>query len=121
MVEIISKPLTQIAVHQIIRYQTPESLARTVVVQSSTGQPLSLSWIDGIVYRVLPPPFFISELLSKEYLEGKLHLSVLYAEMPTFKTTIHAAEENITIPVLNESDNTEAKALVTWLKKQKTK
>ncbi len=92
-----------------------------MVVQSSTGQPLSLSWIDGVVYRVLPPPFFISDLLAKEYLEGKLHLSVLYAEMPTFKSTIHAAEENIAIPVLNESDNPEAKAIITWLKKQKSK
>jgi hypothetical protein len=119
LLEIIRKPLNQILIHQVVRYSTPEALARTVVVQSSPGQPASLSWADGVIYKVLPPPFFLSELLSKEYIEGKLHVSIIYTEMPTFKSTIHAAEENISIPILNESDNTEAKAIITWLKTQK--
>lgn len=105
-------------VHQFVKYGSPESLARTVVVQSSPGQPVSLSWIDGIAFKIVSPPFVISDLFAKEFLEGRLHVSILYAEMTAFKPSIHAAEENISIPILNDSSNREARAIVDWLKRQ---
>jgi hypothetical protein len=116
MVEILSKPLNHIVIHQTVKYDSAETLARSVVVQSSAGQPVSLSWIGGIVFKIVSPPFVISDLLAKEYLEGRLHVSILYSAMPVFKSSIHVAEENISLPVLNESNNAEAQTIVSWLK-----
>lgn len=118
MVEILHKPLSQILVHRYMKYSSPESLARTVVVQSGAGQSLSLSWADGVAFKTISPSFVISELLAKEFVEGRLRVSVLYADMNAFKPVIHAAEEKIQVAILDESGNKEAKALVDWLKKQ---
>jgi hypothetical protein len=38
--------------------------------------------------------------------------------MDTFRPSIHAAEEKIQIPILDESDNKEAKSIADWLKQQ---
>ena len=103
---------------QLVKYNTPESLARNVVVQAGASQSVSLSWVNGVVFKIITPPFIISELLAKEFVEGKLHVSILFAEMDTFKPSIHAAEEKIQIPILDDSNNKEAKAITEWLKEQ---
>lgn len=118
MVDILYKPLNQIIIRQQVKYSSAEALARAVLVQWGS-MPVSLSWVDGLVFRITSPPFIMSELLAKEYVEGKLHVSILYADMPAFQPSIHAAEEKIQVPVLNESANMEAKAVVEWLKKNK--
>ncbi len=118
MVDILNKPLSQIVVRQLVKYNTPESLARNVVVQAGASQSVSLSWVNGVVFKIITPPFIISELLAKEFVEGKLHVSILFAEMDTFKPSIHAAEEKIQIPILDDSNNKEAKAITEWLKEQ---
>ncbi|MEE9586352.1 MAG: hypothetical protein V3W09_05555 [Nitrososphaerales archaeon] len=118
MVEIKHKPLSQIVVHQYVKYGSPEELARTVVVQSGATQSVSLSWIDSMVFKIISPPFIISELLAKEFIEGRLHVSILYADMNSFDSSIHAAVEKIKIPVLDESRNKEAQVIVDWLKRQ---
>jgi hypothetical protein len=118
MAEILNKPLNQIVIRQSVKYNSPEDLARTVVVQAGASQSVSLTWVNGIVFKISPPPFIISELLAKEFVEGRLHISVLSAEMPNFKPSIHASEEKIQIPILNESNNEEAKSIANWLKQQ---
>jgi len=118
LIEITYRPLKQIFVRQYVKYNSPEDLARSVAIQSGAMQPASLSWISGVVFRIASPPFIVSELLAKEFIEGRLHISILYADMPVYHPTIHAAEEKVLIPVLNESSNTEAKQIIDWLKKQ---
>jgi hypothetical protein len=118
MVDIINRSLSQIFVHQQVKYKTPEALARTVVIQSGTSQSVSLSWVDKIVFKVISPPFIISELLAKDFVEGKLHVSILFAEMDVFKHSIYAEEEKIQVPVLDESPNKDAKYIAEWLKRQ---
>lgn len=118
MIEILNKPLNQIVIRQSIKYNSPEDLARTVVVQAGASGPMSLTWVNGIVFKIIPAPFIISELLAKEFVEGKLHISILSAEMTNFKPSIHASEEKIQIPILNESNNEEAKSIANWLKQQ---
>jgi hypothetical protein len=116
LVKISYGPLNEIIVHQYVKYESPEALARTVVVQVGSTQSVSLSWVDNIAFKILSPPFVISELLSKEFVEGKLHISILYAEMNKFKPSIHTSEEKLQVPVLDESGNNEARAIVDWLK-----
>jgi|TARA_B100001964_G_C14099125_1_gene538468 hypothetical protein len=118
MVDILNKPLSQIVVRQFVKYSSPEVLARNVVVQAGASQSVSLTWVNGIAFKIITPPFIISELLAKEFVEGRLHVSLLYAEMDTFRPSIHAAEEKIQIPILDESDNKEAKSIADWLKQQ---
>jgi len=101
-----------------VKYNSPESLARTVVIQGGASQSVSLTWVNGIIFKIITPPFIISEFLAKEFVEGKLYVSLLYSEMANFKPSIHAEEEKIQIPILNESNNREAKAIADWLKKQ---
>ena len=118
MVDILNKPLSQIVVRQFVKYSSPEVLARNVVVQAGASQSVSLTWVNGIAFKIITPPFIISELLAKEFVEGRLHVSLLYAEMDTFRPSIHAAVEKIQIPILDESNNKEAKAIADWLKHQ---
>ncbi len=118
MVDIVNKPLSQIVVRQFVKYSSPEALARIVVVQAGAAQSVSLIWVNGIAFKIMTPPFIISELLAKEFVEGRLHVSLLYAEMDTFMPSIHATEEKIQIPILDESNNREAKVISEWLKQQ---
>ncbi len=119
LVEVLHKPFKQIFLHQYVEYDSPEALARTVALQSGATQSVSLSWADGLVFKIISPPFVISELLEKDFMEGKLHISVLYTQMPKFKPTINAAEEKIQVPVLDESNNKDALVIVDWLKNQR--
>lgn len=116
MVKISYGPLNEIVVHQYVKYGSPEALARTVVVQVGATQAVSLSWVNNIAFKIISPPFVISELLSKEFVEGRLHISILYADMDKFKPIIHTAEEKLQVPILDESGNNEARAIVDWLK-----
>ncbi len=105
-------------IRQFVKYNSPEDLARTVVVQAGASQSVSLTWVNGIVFKIIPPSFIISELLAKEFIEGRLHVSVLFSEMASFKPSIHASEEKIQIPILNESNNKEANSVANWLRQQ---
>jgi len=118
LTDISYRPLKQIVVRQYVKYRSPGELARTVAIQSGAVQPASLSWVDGIIFKIASPPYVISEALAKEYIEGRLHISIFYADMPIYQPTVQAAEEKVLIPVLNESSNAEAKQIVEWLKKQ---
>jgi len=105
-------------IRQFVKYNSPEDLARTVVVQAGASQSVSLTWVNGIIFKIIPPSFIISELLAKEFIEGRLHVSVLFSEMAIFKPSIHASEEKIQIPILNESNNKEANSIANWLRQQ---
>ena len=105
-------------IRQFVKYNSPEDLARTVVVQAGASQSVSLTWVNGIIFKIIPPSFIISELLAKEFIEGRLHVPVLFSEMAIFKPSIHASEEKIQIPILNESNNKEANSIANWLRQQ---
>ncbi len=68
----------------------------------------------------LPPVLLTSDHAAREFTEnGRLHVSIDYAEMPHFKPTVNAAEEKVVIPVLDETSSPDSRAIVDWLKNAK--
>jgi hypothetical protein len=118
MVEISHRPLKEIVVYEAVKRRNAEELARLIVAESGPMQSQSIRWADGIAFRVSMPPIFLSsETLAKEFLDGKIFVSIDYAPMPVYKVTINSAEEKVLLPVIDDSVDPNSKELVAWIKK----
>lgn len=118
MVQITSKPIKEFIIYRYTKFRNANELARRAVIEGSPMQPVHLKWIGGIVYRTIyPAASLMSEALAKEFLDGRIWVEVEYADMPQFKGTVNTAEENVTVPVVDNSIDREEFALVDWLKK----
>lgn len=60
----------------------------------------------------------MSETLAKEFLDGKIWVEVEFADMPQFKGTVNSAEENVLLPIVDNSIDRDEYTLIEWLKKQ---
>jgi len=118
MVQIISKPLKEFIVYRHIRFRNAGELARRAVIEAGPMQPAHLKWISGIVYRTIyPAASVMSETFAKEFADGKIWVEVEYADMSQFKITVNTSEENVIVPVIDNSIDKEERELVDWLKK----
>lgn len=119
MVEVTYQPLKQVLVYERVKHRSVEALARAVAIESGGMQSPYLCWNDGVAFKLSPPPIFtMSETFAKEFLDGKLHVSVDYAVMPQYKATVNAAEEKVIIPILDDSPSPLAKQVVAWIRSQ---
>ena len=118
MVQITSKPLKEFIVYRHLKFRNAGELARRAVIEGSPMQPAHLKWISGTVYRTIyPAASVMSETLAKEFADGRIWVEVEYADMPQFKITVTSSEENVVVPVIDNSIDKEERELVEWLKK----
>ncbi|MBM3897589.1 MAG: hypothetical protein FJ358_03580 [Thaumarchaeota archaeon] len=118
MVQITSRPLKEFIVYKHLKFRGVGELARRAVIEGSPMQPAHLKWINGIIYRTIyPAASVMSETLAKEFTDGKIWVEVEYADMPQFKGTVNTSEENVIVPVVDNSIDREERELIEWLKK----
>ena len=118
MVQITSRPIKEFIVYRHIKFRNAGELARRAVIEGSPMQPAHLKWISGILYRTIyPAASVMSETLAKEFADGRIWVEVEYADMPQFKSTVNTSEENVIVPVVDNSMDREERELIEWLKK----
>ena len=118
MVQITSRPLKEFIVYRHIKFRNAGELARRAVIEGSPMQLAHLKWISGILYRTIyPAASVMSETLAKEFADGRIWVEVEYADMPQFKSTVNTSEENVMVPVVDNSMDKEERELIEWLKK----
>ena len=118
MVQITSRPLKEFIVYRHIKFRNAGELARRAVIEGSPMQPAHLKWISGILYRTIyPAASVMSETLAKEFADGRIWVEVEYADMPQFRSTVNTSEENVMVPVVDNSMDKEERELIEWLKK----
>jgi len=118
MVQIISKPIKEFIVYRHIKFRNAGELARRAVIEGSPMQPAHLKWVGGIVYRTIyPAASVMSETLAKEFADGRIWVEVEYADMAQFRGTVNTSEENVMVPVVDNSMDKEERELIEWLKK----
>ena len=118
MVQITSRPIKEFIVYRHVKFRNAGELARRAVIEGSPMQPAHLKWTSGIVYRTIyPAASVMSETLAKEFAEGKIWVEVEYADMPQFRGTVNTSEENVIVPVVDNSMDKEERELIEWLKK----
>jgi len=118
MVQITSRPIKEFVVYRHLKFRNVGELARRAVIEGSPMQPAHLKWINGVLYRTIyPAASIMSETLAKEFTDGKIWVEVEYADMPQFKGTVNTSEENVIVPVVDNSIDREERELIEWLKK----
>jgi len=115
MVQITSRPLKEFIVYRHIKFRNAGELARRAVIEGSPMQPAHLKWISGILYRTIyPAASVMSETLAKEFADGRIWVEVEYADMPQFRSTVNTSEENVMVPVVDNSMDKEERELIEW-------
>ena len=112
MVEIIHKPLKRIVVREAIRYDTPQQLVNALAFILKMGQPIILTWADGVVFvsQPIPPPE-----LPEEYVRGEVYIaSISYAPMTDYNNTVKSG--NVEMAVLDVSRSPLSQELARFLK-----
>jgi len=118
MVQITSRPIKEFIVYRHIKFRNAGELARRAVIEGSPMQPAHLKWVSGILYRTIyPAASVMSETLAKEFADGRIWVEVEYADMPQFRSTVNTSEENVMVPVVDNSMDKEERELIEWLKK----
>ena len=112
------KPLKEYVVYNLIKHDSPDNLARRTAIQSHSMASPYVKWIDGIVYRIQNLTFSgIDDQLSEQFIDkGILWVDIEYANMSSFTSTITSPQENIVVPVIDNSNDSNEKALIAWIK-----
>ena len=118
MVQITSRPIKEFIVYRHVKFRNAGELARRAVIEGSPMQPAHLKWTSGIVYRTIyPAASVMSETLAKEFADGRIWVEVEYADLSQFKSIVNTSEENVMVPVVDNSIDKEERELIEWLKK----
>ncbi|MFQ5976469.1 MAG: hypothetical protein ACE5J5_09180 [Candidatus Hydrothermarchaeales archaeon] len=117
--EIIHMPLKKIMVLEVIPLKTPEDLATQLAPMISAGQPVVLSWANGVTFLSSPLPPTTDKLMNK-YLEGVIYWSgVHYALMPEYMPVVKVELETggtLEVGVMDVSQNQVFNDVGSWLK-----
>ena len=120
MVQITHRPIKEFIVYKQMKYDSPNSLARKAMIESSPVATPYLKWINGIIYRLgYPTSISLSETSVKEFLAGKIWVEVEFAEMVEFSPTINSEGENVAVPIVDASNDENEADLVDWIKNLK--
>ena len=118
MVQITSRPIKEFIIYRHMKFRNAGELARRAVIEGSPMQPAHLKWISGILYRTIyPAASVMSETLAKEFADGRIWVEVEYADLSQFKSIVNTSEENVMVPVVDNSIDKEERELIEWLKK----
>jgi hypothetical protein len=112
LVEITHDPLKRIIIREIVKYESAQQLVNAFTVLMKMGQPILLTWSDGVVFASQPVP---PAELPEEYVKGELYIaSVSCAPMPEFSH--NARSGNVEMPVLDVSRSPSSQELARFLK-----
>jgi hypothetical protein len=116
-VKIKYEPVEEIIVKEYVRFKDLQNLLYIFAQLRASGSPVSLSWAKGVIFThvVLPPS---TDQLMEDYLKGRLYImNASFALMSEYKEVVlyeSPQREQITIPVLNSSDNKALCELAEW-------
>ncbi|MFQ5711008.1 MAG: hypothetical protein ACE5GD_04415 [Candidatus Geothermarchaeales archaeon] len=117
MVEIVIEPWKKIIIHEVIEYRLEDFLRVHTVEVPPGGKAPPVPWTNGIVFDRTTLPDVGAAL--EEKIKGILHYSsVTYALKPNFEQEIVDKDRNITIPLIDVSNNEIFIQLTDLLKKQ---
>ena len=112
MVEISYEPLKRIIVREIVKYETPQQLVNAFTFIMKMGQPVLLTWADGVVFasQAIPPPE-----MPEEYARGELYMaSISCAPMSEYSSNVKSG--NVEMPVIDVSRSQVSQHLAKFLK-----
>ncbi len=112
MVEIVHEPLQKIIVRETIKYEAAAQLVQALSFIMRMGQPILLTWADGIVFvtQPIPPPE-----MPEEYAKGNLYVaSISFAPMSDYASTVKSG--NVEMPVIDVSRSPVSLELAKFLK-----
>ena len=114
MVEILHEPLKRIVVREIVKYDSPQQLVNALAFIMKMGQPILLTWAEGVVFvsQPIPPPE-----MPEEYARGELYIaSVSFAPMQDYNSTVKSG--NIEMGVIDVSRSPLSQELARFLKSE---
>lgn len=120
-IEIVEHPIKKIVILSATQLSPEEFFKRmdlTARALAMSGQPLMLSWAEGIVFLVSPyhPD---SDIIIEEALKGTQFFSgVIFASMPRYESAKKLSVGIREIPIINQTSVTEMKQIAQWLKKK---
>ena len=117
MVDIEYNPISKIIVHEIIRSDYQNFLNMFAIPQPPRAQRPNARWIEGIlfIFKIFPP----SPEVVRDKLQGILHWEIVnFTEMKDYTATVTNPKNNITMDVLDNSNNTAVSDFIRWLKNE---
>ncbi len=112
MVDISYEPLKRIIVREIVKYETPQQLVNAFTFLMKMGQPVLLTWADGVVFasQAIPPPE-----MPEEYARGELYMaSISCAPMSDYSSNVKSG--NVEMPVIDVSRSQVSQHLAKFLR-----
>lgn len=112
MVEIAHEPLKKIVVRELVKYDSPQQLVNALSFIMKMGQPVLLTWAEGMVFVSQPIP---PSDMPEEYARGELYIaSISYSPMADFVHNVKAG--NVEMPVIDVSRSPLSQELARFLK-----
>lgn len=112
MVEIAHEPLKKIVVRELVKYDTPQQLVNALSFIMKMGQPVLLTWAEGMVFVSQPIP---PSDMPEEYARGELYIaSISYSPMSDFVHNVKSG--NVEMPVIDVSRSPLSQELAKFLK-----
>jgi len=112
MEDISYENLKRIMLREIVKYETAQQLVNAFTFVMKMGQPVLLTWADGVVFaaQAIPPPE-----MAEEYARGELYMaSVSCAPMSDYSSTVKSG--NVEMPVIDTSRSPVSKQLAKFLR-----
>ncbi len=112
MVEIIHEPLKRIVVREIVKYESPQQLVNALAFIMKMGQPILLTWAEGVVFvsQPIPPPE-----MPEEYVRGELYIaSISFAPMSEYSNNVKSG--NVEMGVIDVSRSPLSQELARFLR-----
>ena len=112
MVEIAHEPLKKIVVRELVKYDSPQQLVNALSFIMKMGQPVLLTWAEGMVFVSQPIP---PSDMPEEYARGELYIaSISYSPMQDFVHNVKSG--NVEMPVIDGSRSPLSQELARFLK-----
>lgn len=115
-IEIVENPIKKIVILSSAQISLEEFFKRAELF-AMAGQPITLSWAEGIVFLAVPFQSD-SDIIIEETLKGTQYLgSVLFASMPKYES-IKKVSGLREIPIVDQTSISEMRQIAQWLKKK---
>lgn len=118
--KIAYEPFKEIIIKDLVKFEKLNDLVYAFAQLRAVGQPVALSWAEGVVFThmSLQP---ITDELVEDFLKGRLYyISVNFALMSKYEPllTYKGQQGEISVPIINVSSSQMLSELAKWLKTQ---
>jgi len=114
-IEITVQPIKKIVIFECTEFSF-EELFKRVELMVRSGQPVVLSWAEGIVFLAMPyQPN--SDVMIEQALKGTMYLAlVMFSSMPKYQPIKKFGAREI--PIIDQTPIPYLKQVAQWLKKR---